>query len=379
MREINTEIAVIGGGPAGLCAAAEAAKTGAKVLIIDENHRAGGQLVKQIHKFFGSSQHRAGIRGYRIAEELLKDVSDYGAEVMTDSLVYGLYPDKSMGLIHNGRSYLLNAKKIIIAAGAKENYLPFPGSTLPGVMGAGAAQTMANLNRVLPGKRIVMVGAGNVGLIVAYQLMQAGAEIAAIVEAAPKIGGYGVHAAKLRRAGVPIYVSHTIKRAVGNDEVESVEIVGLDDKWQQIPGSEITIDADTVCLAAGLNPMTELAWMCGCEFAYIRPFGGHVPVHDEHMQTTVDGVYAAGDITGVEEASTAMEEGRIAGISAAMSLGYGRDAETQARLDAANERIRELRAGSFGEVRRNAKEQQEAEYYRITGEHKAHSEEGATA
>lgn len=376
MREVNTEIAVIGGGPAGLCAAAEAARAGAKVLLIDENHRAGGQLVKQIHKFFGSSQHRAGIRGYRIAEELLKDVSDCGAEVMTDSLVYGLYPDKSMGLIHDGHSYLLNAKKIIIAAGAKENYLPFPGSTLPGVMGAGAAQTMANLNRVLPGKRIVMVGAGNVGLIVAYQLMQAGADIAAIVEAAPKIGGYGVHAAKLRRAGVPIYVSHTIKQANGTDEVESVEIVGLDDKWQQIPGSEISIDADTVCLAAGLNPMTELAWMCGCEFAYIRPFGGHVPVHDEHMQTTVDGVYAAGDITGVEEASTAMEEGRIAGISAAMSLGYGADADTGERLEAANERIRELRAGSFGEVRRNAKEQQEAEYYRITGKH---SEEGVTA
>ena len=377
MREINTEIAVIGGGPAGLCAAAEAARTGARVLLVDENHRAGGQLVKQIHKFFGSSQHRAGIRGYRIAEELLNDVSDYGAEVMTDSLVYGLYPDKSMGLIHDGRSYLLNAGKIIIAAGAKENYLPFPGSTLPGVMGAGAAQTMANLNRVLPGRRIVMVGAGNVGLIVAYQLLQAGAEIAAVVEAAPKIGGYGVHAAKLRRAGVPIYVSHTIKEAKGTDEVESVEIVGLDEKWQQIPGSEISIDADTVCLAAGLNPMTELAWMCGCEFTYLRPFGGHVPVHDEHMQTTVDGVYAAGDITGVEEASTAMEEGRIAGISAAMSLGYGQDAETNARLDAANERIRELRAGSFGEVRRNAKEQQEAAYHELM-KHRNESE-GATA
>jgi len=364
MREIRTEIAVIGGGPAGLCAAAEAAEAGAEVLLIDENHKVGGQLVKQIHKFFGSSQHRAGTRGYRIAEELLSEVENSGARTMQESLVYGLYPDKSMGLIHKGRSYLLHADRIIIAAGAKENYIPFPGSTLPGVMGAGAAQTMANLNRVLPGKKIVMLGTGNVGLIVAYQLMQAGAEIVALVEAAPRIGGYGVHAAKLRRAGVPVYVSHTIKQVNGTDEVESVEIVGLDEKWQQVPGSEITLDADTVCLAAGLNPMTELAWMCGCDFTYIRPLGGHVPMHDEHMQTTLEGVYVAGDITGVEEASTAMEEGRIAGISAAVSLGHGLNDETGDKLKAANERIAALRAGSFGEVRRNAKEQQIAAFYK---------------
>lgn len=357
MRTIKTEVAVIGGGPAGLCAAAEAAAAGAQVLLIDENRKIGGQLVKQIHKFFGSQAHHAGTRGYKIAEGLLREVEESGVQTMPNSLVYGLFPDKSMGLIHEGKSYSLEADKIIIAAGAKENYIPFPGSTLPGVMGAGAAQTMANINRVLPGERIVMVGSGNVGLIVSYQLMQAGAEVVALVEGAPRIGGYGVHAAKLRRAGVPIYLSHTIKRAIGTDCVTGVEIVALDDHWQQVPGTEVTLDADTICLAAGLNPMTELAWMCGCQFVYIRAFGGHVPMHDEHMQTTVDGVYVAGDITGVEEASTAMEEGRLAGISAALALGYG-TATANERLHDTQDRLNALRSGELGTIRRQSKEQQ---------------------
>lgn len=119
----------------------------------------------------------------------------------------------------------LSAAGQAAAAGEKENYMAFPGSTLPGVMGAGAAQTMANVNRVLPDERILMLGSGNVGLIVSYQLMQAGAEVVALVEGAPKIGGYGVHAGKIRRAGVPIYTAHSIKRVFGKDKVEGVKIV----------------------------------------------------------------------------------------------------------------------------------------------------------
>ena len=168
MRQIETDIAVIGAGPAGLSAAYQAAAAGAKVTLIDENKRPGGQLFKQIHKFFGSREHHAGVRGYLIGEELLTQVKESGADVMLDSLVYGLLPDKSVGVIHEGLNYSVKAKKIIIASGAKENYMAFPGSTLPGVMGAGAAQTMINVNRVLPGKRILMVGSGNVGLIVSY-------------------------------------------------------------------------------------------------------------------------------------------------------------------------------------------------------------------
>lgn len=239
--------------------------------------------------------------------------------------------------------------------------MAFPGSTLPGVMGAGAAQTMVNVNRVLPGKRILMVGSGNVGLIVSYQLMQAGAEVAAIVEGAPKIGGYGVHAGKIRRAGVPIYVSHTISRVFGKEEVEGVEIAALDENWKMIPGTEQIFDVDTVCLAVGLNPMTELVWMAGCKFDYIPQFGGHVPLHDENMETTVEGIYVAGDVTGVEEASSAMEEGNMAGVAAAQTLGYGSWEEAEQKKREISRRLAALRSGTFGEGRRKNKEKQLAD------------------
>ncbi len=358
MEKITADIVVIGAGPAGLCAAVEASRSGAAVIVVDENQKPGGQLFKQIHKFFGSKQHLSGVRGYKIGEQLLEAVEKSGAQVMLDSLVYGLFPDKLMGVIHGGKSYLLEAKRIIVAAGAKENYLAFPGSTLPGVMGAGAAQTMVNINRVLPGERAVMVGSGNVGLIVSYQLMQAGCDVAAVLEGAPRIGGYSVHAAKLRRAGVPIYTSHTIVRATGETCVTGVEITEVDRNLKPIPDTQKHIEADTVCLAVGLNPMTELLWMYGCRFTYIPSLGGHVPLHDENMETTAPGVYVAGDVTGVEEASSAMEEGNLAGISAAQSLGFYTEEEARSKKEQARARLCELRSGYFGKARRESKEKQ---------------------
>lgn len=358
MKTIQTDVAIVGAGSAGLSAAYQAATAGADVLVIDENRLPGGQLFKQIHKFFGSREHQAGTRGYRIGQELLARVEKSGARVWLNTLVYGMEKDCSLGVIHNGEHYVVRAKKVIVAAGAKENYMAFPGSTLPGVMGAGAAQTMINVNRVLPGERILMLGSGNVGLIVSYQLMQAGAEVVALVEGAPRIGGYGVHAGKIRRAGVPIYTSHTIKRVLGTNAVEGVEIVEVGPGFVPIPGTEKKFDVDTVCLAVGLNPMTELIWMAGCAFCFLPAFGGHVPLHDSNMETTVSGLYVAGDVTGVEEASSAMEEGNLAGVAAAESLGLlspEQAAEKKAEITA---RLNTLRSGMFGERRRTAKEQQ---------------------
>lgn len=358
MKKIKTDVAVIGAGSAGLSAAYQAATAGADVLVIDENALPGGQLFKQIHKFFGSKEHQAGVRGFEIGRQLLQMVEASGAKVMLDSLVYGMMKDKTLGVINGGRSYSVEAGAVIIATGAKENYMPFPGSTLPGVMGAGAAQTMINVNFVLPGKRIIMVGSGNVGLIVSYQLLQAGAEVAALVEAAPQIGGYGVHAAKIRRAGVPILVGHTVTRVWGEGQVQQAEIAALDKKWQPIPGSETTYEVDTVCLAVGLNPMTELALMAGCAFDFIPAFGGHVPLHNPDMETTVPGLYVAGDVTGVEEASSAMEEGNLAGVAAAQALGFLPKQEAEAKKAEIWARLNSLRSGLFGAKRKISKEQQ---------------------
>ena len=320
MKTIEREIVVIGAGPAGLCAAIEAARAGAQVMLVDENSRPGGQLFKQIHKFFGSAEHMAGTRGYEIAGSLARQAADAGVEFWPDTVAYGIFKE-GVGLVRGEQGYIVKAGKTIVAAGGSEDPVAFPGSTLPGVMTAGAAQTLVNVHRVLPGRRIVILGSGNVGLILAYQLLQAGADVAAVIERAERIGGYGVHAAKIRRAGVPILTGSTVVAAEGTESLERLHVAAVAADGSVVPGSEQTIEADTLCLAVGMSPLTELLWQAGADFDYIAELGGFVPLHDSRMESTVPGLYVAGDVTGVEEAPIAMEEGRLAGISAAEACG----------------------------------------------------------
>lgn len=353
----HVELAIIGGGPSGLSAAIEAASAGVQTVVLDENQKAGGQLFKQIHKFFGSHAHQAGVRGIDIGKNLLREVQDCGAEVRLDSVVWGIFKDKTIGVTSGGVNHMYQADRILLATGASENVLAFPGWTLAGVMGAGAIQTMVNVHRVLPGKRVLMVGSGNVGLIVSYQLLQAGAQVTALVEAQERIGGYAVHASKVKRAGTPILTRHTIKEVSGDGKVQHATIAQVNETFQIIPGTEQVLDVDVVCLACGLSPMAELAWMMGCRFTDVAPLGGLLPVHDENMETSVPGMYVAGDIAGIEEASTAIEEGRLAGIAIAESLGYIQADEAKARKRAVEERSEQLRGGPFGKTRREAKEE----------------------
>ncbi len=359
---IKKEVVVIGGGPAGLAAAIEAAKRGAEVLVIDSNHTAGGQLFKQIHKFFGSAEHRAGTRGIDIGAELLGEAEKFGVEVMLDSSVIGLFEPMTVavevGMDNQEKvTEVIEAEQIVIACGASENVVRFKGWTMPGIMGAGAAQTMINVNRVLPGEKILMIGSGNVGLIVSYQLMQAGADIAALVEAAPEIGGYAVHASKLSRAGVPILTRHTVFEAQGKERVERAVVGKLDDKWQQIPGTEQVFEVDTICIAAGLKPLTELSMMYGCKLMFDPRLGGWAAVHSEKMETTKSGIYVAGDAGGVEEANTALEEGRLAGVSIAEKRGLISGADADAERCEIWRRLDGLREGPKGEARRRVKKE----------------------
>ncbi len=355
---VESQVVIVGGGPAGLAAGIEVARAGGRVTVIDENKKPGGQLFKQIHKFFGSKEHLAGVRGYDIGKKLLEETEELGVNVILDAPVYGVFEDNTVVYAKGGIQNKIRGEKIILATGATENSLAFPGSDLPGVMGAGAAQTMINVNRVLPGKRVLMVGSGNVGLIVSYQLMQAGAEVVGLVEAGPNVSGYGVHASKIRRGGVPVYTSHTVTRAIGEGEVERVEICEVDSSYQPIPGKEKVLEVDTICLAVGLTPMSELAWTLGCDFTHIPSFGGHVPKHNENMEASLNGVYVAGDISGVEEASSAMEEGRLAGISASEALGLYTSEEAARLKDEVWRRLNTLRDGEFGEKRRLSKAEQ---------------------
>lgn len=347
---------VIGAGPAGLCAAIELKKAGAPVILMDENGKPGGQLFKQIHKFFGSREHKAGTRGFEIGKELLAESLALGIDVRLKTEVVGIEEGLRVWAIEDRkRSYTVDAAKLILATGATENALSFPGWTLPGVMTAGCAQTLVNVHRVLPGKKVLMVGSGNVGVIVAYQLMQAGAEVVAVVEALPRLGGYGVHTAKVARAGVPFRCSTTILRAEGEESVERAVIAKVDARFQPIPGTEETLEVDTICLAVGLTPSVELACLAGCRQVYIPELGGNMPLHDHFMRSSDASIYVVGDIAGVEEASTAMEEGRLAGVHAAYAMGYMDEKTMNGKAEETSRRLSSLRQGVFGQKRFSAK------------------------
>ncbi len=350
-RILKTDTVIVGAGPAGLVAAYEIKKAGGCVTVFDENAKPGGQLFKQIHKFFGSSIHGAGIRGVDIGYKLLEDCRSEGVNIYLNASVYGIFPDHLLGVIIEGKSMLVEAERILIASGATEKALAFDGWDKPGVMGAGAFQTMMNIHYVLPGKKVIMIGSGNVGLVTAYQILQAGGEVAAVVEAAPEVNGYTVHGNKLRRHGVQILTSHSIKRAIGQDCVERVEIARVDEHFKFIEGTERMIEADTVCIAVGLTPSVELFSMAGVKLTYLPQMGGYVPVHNKYMQTSVPWIYAAGDAAGIEEASSAMEEGRLAGVCMAYASGVIGREERDSRIEEIKERLFQLRSGRGGQLR----------------------------
>lgn len=346
----QAELAIIGGGPAGLCAAISAASSGAKVIIIERNKALGGQLVKQTHMFFGSEKQYASTRGIDIVNILLDELKKYkdNVEILTDTTVVGMYEDGVITALHKEDQYFkINPKAVLVATGAFEKSLTFPNNDLPGIYGAGAVQTLMNVYGVRPGNKVLMVGAGNIGLIVSYQLMQAGVKVVAVLDAAPKIGGYLVHASKIRRMGVPILTSHTVKEAIGKDYIEKAVVCQVDDKFNPIEGTETEFDVDVMCISVGLTPLNELLAMRGCEMKYIPQLSGFVPVRDENYETSIKNVYAAGDTTGVEEASSAMVEGYLAGLNAAAGIGYKTDDYEKRRNDYIKQ-LSDLRSGPVG-------------------------------
>ena len=351
-KKVSGDIVIIGGGPAGLMAAINAADAGAKVILLDENPMLGGQLVKQTHKFFGKREQFAGVRGVKIAEILGEEVRKRdNIEIFLETSAIMLLQDGDeklvVGVRKNKELIEFRGKAVIVATGAMEKMIPFEGNDLPGVYGAGAIQTLMNTYGVKPGDRVLIVGAGNVGLILAYQLIQAGVEVKAIVEAMPKIGGYFVHAAKVRRLGVPILTRHTILRAEGKEKVERAVVAQIDEKWRPIPGTERVFDVDVIALAVGLRPSIELLHQAGCQIKYVPELGGHVVIRDSRMETTIKGIFVAGDSAGIEEATTAMLEGKIAGIAAALEIGIA-SSEWLKEIEKAQKELDEFRAGPFG-------------------------------
>jgi len=339
---------IVGSGPAGLTGAIAIAETlgdGKDVLIVDEGIEPGGQLPKQTHKFFGHEGFYASVRGFEIGNLLVKKVKSLGVEILQQTTVTGIYEDvitlydRANNIVHECTS-----DYILIATGATEKFLTFKNNTLPGVYGAGAVQTLMNQYKVLPGQSFLIVGAGNIGLIVAYQLVQAGAVVKAIVEASSRVGGYAVHANKIRRLGIPILLKHTILEAVGDNKVQGAVVAEVDERFRPIEGTEKEFVVDSICLAVGLQPNIELVAQTGAKIVYIPELGGFIPWRDENMRTSVRNVFVAGDLSGIEEATTAMIEGYIAGYNIAQDL---TGTSQEEKISKMKEELSEFRKGPF--------------------------------
>lgn len=308
---LTPEVLIIGGGPAGLSAAAHLGVLNIDVLLVDDKSKLGGKLILQTHRFFGSAEEvHAGHRGIEIADILLAEVEKYpSVTTLPNTKAVAVFEDKSVGFVSNESRYMLvKPKAALFTTGARENTLIFPGNTLPGVMGAGAFQTLINRDLVKPGNSIFIVGGGNVGLIAGYHALQAGIEVKGLIEAQSECGGYQVHRDKLARLGVPILTSHTIVAVNGRDHVESITIAECKD-FKAIDGTEQTIHCDTVLIAVGLHPVTEL-------FQKAREY--------EMLS------FIAGDAAEISEASAAMITGKIEAYKIADYFGYAQPESIEA-------------------------------------------------
>ncbi len=318
-RVIETEVLVIGGGPAGLNAAIELGKLEIDTLVVDDKNELGGKLTLQTHPFFGSREDcYAGVRGIDIAGILTGEMDKLEpVRAITSTTAVGAFSDGMVGLYGNGEYTLVRPKAVIVACGAREKSLAFPGCDLPGVYGAGAFQTLLNRDLIRPTERLFIVGGGNVGLITGYHAIQAGIKVVGLVEALPECGGYKVHSDKLKRLGVPVLTSHTVVRAEGEEQLERITIAEVDESFRPRPGTEKSYQVDTLLVAVGLSPVNEL--------------------HDKLKEFGVRS-FTCGDSAEISEASAAIFSGKITGRKVAEYL--GREVEIPASWDRTEEVLR---------------------------------------
>ncbi|WP_338651986.1 FAD-dependent oxidoreductase [Lysinibacillus sp. Y5S-8] len=357
---MNNKVIIIGAGPAGLAAAITLAEKNIAVLVIDEYLYAGGRLLGQLY------EEKPGTwwNGIVESERLLKRAKAVNVEFLLQTSVSNLEKVDQTWIIHTTKG-IFRTQHLLLATGAAESHFPIPGWTLPGVMSVGAAQVMTNVHRVKPGKRGVIVGVNVLSSAIAMELQLAGVQVAAITlppsnlltkknsnplevmnsllhvaHMAPsplvKMGSKLMKNDFMKKLGISFYPKNGVKmwdipimlrkaviEIVGKDQVEGVVLATVNTDGSLVKGSEQRIKADFICIAGGLYPLAELASLAGCPFHYIEELGGFIPLHNEQMETNLEGLYVAGNITGIEGAKVALAQGKVAGLTIAQHLNAG--------------------------------------------------------
>lgn len=323
-----------------MTAAGTAARAGLRVVLVDERPTLGGQIFKQPGPGFTVTDPAAMGRQFRFGRSVIDSVDGLGVDVLLRTSAVAV-EGRQVVLVTDGQAArTVTAPRLVLAPGAHDRPVAFPGWTLPGVMTAGGLQTLAKTQRVLPGRRMLFAGSGPVALAFPAQLAGYGATVVAALEAGPAprpadfarlaAAGRGnldllrdaaLYRGTLVRHRVPLRYGRIVVRAEGDGRVERVVHARVDADWRVVPGTEETVEVDVLGLGYGFVPSLELMRLAGCDFDHDEDLGGHVVRRDDWNRTTADGVYAAGDGAGVEGSYVAIDEGRIAGLAAALDAG----------------------------------------------------------
>jgi NADPH-dependent 2,4-dienoyl-CoA reductase/sulfur reductase-like enzyme len=341
---LHAEVVVVGAGPAGLAAAAAAAEAGADVLLVDDRADLGGQYYKQPASSFVLDP-AALDRQYAAGRALIQRVRAAGVRVHSGVRVWGADGPGRLYATRDSDRFEVRAERLILATGAYERAVPFPGWTLPGVITSGAGQSLLRGYQVAPGRRVLVAGNGPLNVQLAAELVKAGGTVVGLVElarmfspvraiealrmaaSAPSLTRDGLgYLARLWRARVPILTGRAVVRVEGDGRAERAVVARLDPTGLPVPGTEMTLDADTVCLGYGFMPGNELARLLGLRHSIDPRTGGYVVERSPSGQTGLAGVWAIGDGAQVRGAKVAESSGMLAGAAAAASLGRpGRD------------------------------------------------------
>ncbi len=319
MIEKEVDIAIIGGGPAGMAAAIAARNAGVKdILLIERNESLGGILNQCIHEGFGVEIFKEVLTGPEYMQRFIDKIEKLGIPHMLDSMVINISKDRELTVASESGLHRIKAKAIVLAMGARERtrgQIGTPGSRPAGVYTAGAAQNFINLMNLMPGKKVVILGSGDIGLIMARRLTLEGAKVLAVVEILPYSSGLPRNITQcLEDFEVPLYLKHTVTEIKGKRRVESISIAEVDEKWCPIPGTEREFACDTLLLSVGLIPENELSREAGI---LLDPITGG-PKVNENLETSVAGIFACGNSLHVHDiVDFVTMEAECAGVQAA--------------------------------------------------------------